>query len=183
MEVAASSRKLSFYDPATGWVPLCYADTFVRQNISGVSRLLIASASNSVDLLVQLVGFYAGPFQLVYLLVTPPEEQEPARFEVSEVGADCLVGFLTDFREFLSTDARHHVWIHSSGGGTLILDEHDWIYAYGSLDALASFLEGNGFVEGMPELPYPHIHHEREELDGELGRALAAFEWKASKLS
>ncbi|HLP00204.1 MAG TPA: hypothetical protein VK171_16525 [Fimbriimonas sp.] len=183
MEIADSSRKLSYYDPASGWVPLRYADTFVRQNISGVSRLLIASSSNSVDLLSELISFYSGPFQLVYLLVTPPEDQEPARFEVSDVSAETLIGFLSEFREFLSTDGRHHVWIHSSAGGTLILDEHDWIYAYGSLDALSGFLTERGFGEGMPELPYPHIHHEREELDGELDRLLGAFDWKASKLS
>lgn len=183
MEVADPSRKLSFYDPQRGWVPLCYPNTFAQQNISGVARLLIATADNSIELMRELLAFYEGPFQLVYLLVTPPEDQDPTRYEIVDVSHEKIDQFLTEFRGFLSTDGRHHVWIHAASGGTLILDEHDWIYAYGSLDAISCFLKGRGFGEGAPELPFPHVHHERNDLDAELVRVLGWCDWKSSRLS
>ena len=163
---------------------MTYKNCFVKQSISGVNRILIAKEGSSTALLSNLLGFYSEPFRLAYLLVTPPDGFQPMKYEVDGLTSDDVQGFLNHYRAFLEGDARHHVWIHSaSGGGTLICDEHDWIYAYGSQEQVETYLVSRGFELEMPEIPFPHLHNESSSNDDVMRKLLAHYEWKAQPVS
>ena len=163
---------------------MTYKDCFVKQSISGVNRILIANHGSSTDLLSNLLAFYPSPYRLAYLLVTPPEGFQPMKYEVEGLTAENVNEFLNHFRAFIEGDARHHIWIHSaSGGGTLICDEHDWIYAYGSQEQIETYLASRGFQLEMPEIPFPHLHNESSSNDAVMRELLAHFEWKAQPVS
>jgi hypothetical protein len=120
----------------------------------------------------------------VYMLVTPPDGYEPCRYEVEGLEGNEVDAFLSRFRDFLSSDARHHVWIHAkTSGGTLIYDEHDWIYCYGSLPQISEWLEGQGFREGMPEIPFPHLHNENAANDEVMKQVLTSLPWKVAPVA
>lgn len=163
---------------------MTYRDCFVKQSISGVNRILIATSGSSMDLMGQLLDFYPSPYRLVYLLVTPPEGFQPMKYEIEGLEAKGVQDFFNQYRPFLEGDARHHIWIHSaSGGGTLICDEHDWVYAYGALDQVEAFLISRGFEPEMPEIPFPHLHNESSSNDAVMRELLGHFDWKAHPVS
>jgi hypothetical protein len=90
---------------------------------------------------------------------------------------------LDRFGAFLAGDARHDVWLHSAGGGTVVLDRFNMIYEYGPLDDFAALLERGGVRRGaLPEVPYPHALHYHEMWDGAERDALAAFGWRITPL-
>ncbi len=162
---------------------MTYKDCFVKQSISGVNRILIANQGSSIDLLNHLLVFYPEPYRLAYLLVTPPEGFQPMKYEVEGLTADNVNQFLNQYRAFLEGDARHHIWIHSASGGTLICDEHDWIYAYGSQEQIETHLVSRGFELEMPEIPFPHLHNESSSNDPVMKKLLSHFDWKAQPVS
>jgi hypothetical protein len=163
---------------------MTYKDCFVKQSISGVNRILIANEGSSTELMSNLLAFYAEPFKLAYLLVTPPEGFQPMKYEVEGLSIDEINQFLKEYHAFLEGDARHHIWVHSgAGGGTLICDEHDWVYAYGSQDQVETFLHSRGFQLEMPEIPFPHLHNESSANDDIMRRLLGHFDWKAHPVS
>ena len=162
---------------------MTYQDCFVKQSISGVNRILMATSGSSTGLMTELLKFYPEPYRLAYLLVTPPDGFQPMKYEVDDLSFHEVSQFFDSFRGFLEGDARHHVWLHSAGAGTLICDEHDWIYAYGSLDSVSHHLESRKFSEGMPEIPFPHLHNESSANDPVMRALLGHFDWKAHPVS
>jgi len=163
---------------------MTYKDCFVKQSISGVNRILIANEGSSTELMSNLLAFYAEPFKLAYLLVTPPEGFQPMKYEIEGLTTGEINQFLIQFRAFLEGDARHHIWVHSAvGGGTLICDEHDWVYAYGALDHVETFLSRQGFAQEIPEIPFPHLHNESSANDPIMKDLLGHFDWKAHPVS
>jgi hypothetical protein len=176
------TSKLGAWDPEKGWVPLVNKDCFVKQSISGVNRILIATSGSSTGLLTKLLEHYPEPYRLAYLLVTPPEGFQPMKYEIEGLSAHQVKAFFAHFQNFLEGDARHHIWLHSTGG-TLICDEHDWIYAYGALDQVESFMVSGGFQIEKPEIPFPHLHNESSANDLVMKELLQHFEWKAQPVS
>lgn len=175
--------KLGFWNPDSGWVPVVQEDRFQHQSISGVRRILISTSGDPLELMSKLLGIYASPYRLSYFIVSASEGTQASKYELSGLSADELASILVRYREFLRTDARHHLWVHATGGGTLIYDEHDWIYAYGSQSEISTYLGGLGFVESAPEIPFPHLHNEPRENDSVLSELLSAFDWKKSNVA
>jgi hypothetical protein len=170
--------KLGAWDPSTGWVPVLHQNLYHAQNISGVNRLLISTSGDPLTLLKQLLNFYGEPYRFSYFLINATESGTPTRYELSLLNRESLVGILDSYATLLRSDARHHIWIHASGGGTLIYDEHDWIYAYGSQSEIVEHLQSLGFADGIPEIPFPHLHNEDRSLDAEQEKMLEAYDWK-----
>lgn len=175
--------KLGAWDPVNGWSPIHWNNTFAKESISGVGRLLVAP-KEPLDFVSQILGFYGERFRLVYLLVSPPDGFEFARYEVASLSNDEVQAFLSEFGDFLSRDARHHVWIHAlDGGGTIIWDEHDWVYLYGHLGAAQDFLSSKSFYEGKPEIPFPHLHNEDPAQTPAMVKLLGALPWVQTPVS
>ena len=175
--------KLGAWDPVNGWSPVSWADTYSQESISGVSRLLVAPRK-PLELVLQVLGVYGERFRLVYLLVTPPDGYEFARYELDSLSLTEARALLEEFGEFLGRDARHHVWIHAlDSGGTIIWDEHDWVYCYGHLGSVSALLKDKAFTEGKPEIPFPHLHNEDPEQTPEMERLLTALPWVQTPVS
>lgn len=178
------ASKLGAWDPENGWTPVIYENCFQKQSISGVHRILIATAGSTTNLVSDLLQFFPPPYRLAYLLVTPPDGFDPMKYEVEGLTANHIGEFFGRFRPFLEGDARHHLWIHSEGGkGTIICDEHDWIYVYGSLESVESFLNEREFGESMPTIPFPHLHNESSANDAVMNELLRHFEWTKHPVS
>jgi hypothetical protein len=64
-----------------------------------------------------------------------------------------------------------------------IWDEHDWVYLYGHLTSASSFLKTEGFTEGKPDIPFPHLHNEDPDQTSEMERLLAALPWVHTPVS
>ena len=149
-----------------------------------MGRILMATSGSSTTLVSDLLNFYPGPYRLAYLLVTPPEGFEPMKYEIDGVEADTIHGFFDHFRTFLESDARHHIWVHAErSGGTIICDEHDWIYAYGNLSAIEQSLIKKGFINDLPTIPFPHLHNESSSNDSAMRELLGHFDWTAHPVS
>ncbi len=175
--------KLGAWDPINAWSPVTWADNFTHESISGVSRLLVAPRQ-PLDFVSKVLSVYGERFRLVYLLVTPPDGYKFSRYEIEQITLNDVQSLLLEFGEFLGRDARHHVWLHAlDGGGTIIWDEHDWVYLYGHLNSATQFLETEGFTEGKPEIPFPHLHNEDPEQTPEMERLLAALPWVQTPVS
>jgi hypothetical protein len=178
------TSKLGAWDPNKGWVPVTYSNCYQEQCISGVHRILIATSGSTTQLVVDLLAFFPGPYRLVYLLVTPPEGFEPMKYEKENLSQRDLRELLETYKDFLESDARHHLWIHSEGaGGTIICDEHDWVYAYGNIEAVKQYLIENDFADQAPEIPFPHLHNESNSNDPMMQKLLNHFDWKAQPVS
>jgi hypothetical protein len=175
--------KLGTWDPERGWVPVQQGNRFQYQNISGVKRILISTENDPLGLISDLLEFYSSPFRFSYFIVSSTDVGEPSKYELQGLSREQLTHILNQFSEFFRSDARHHLWIHATGGGTLIYDEHDWIYAYGSQNEIASFLTGTGFEEKPPEIPFPHLHNEPRENDVRMRELLNSYEWKKSNVA
>lgn len=175
--------KLGAWDPVNGWSPIHWANTYVQESISGVSRLLVAP-QRPLEFVKNVLDIYGERFRLVYLLVTPPDGYDFARYEIDSLSLEQVQSFLTEFGDFLGRDARHHIWLHAlDGGGTIIWDEHDWVYLYGHLGSVTQLLQDRNFTEGKPEIPFPHLHSEDPAQNLEMQRLLAALPWVQTPVS
>jgi len=76
----------------------------------------------------------------------------------------------------LRADSGRSVSRGRDGGG------HDRLYGYGPIDRYSDKLASLGFIEGQPEIPAPHEHHYRAELDWLAKEVMAAFEWSHTPL-
>jgi hypothetical protein len=175
--------KLGAWDPANGWTPVRYSKQFCAETISGFPRLLVATDGDALGLFLRLAEIYEGPFRVGYLLVSPPVGYEPSRYELDGVSHLELTELVLEYQDFLRCDARHHLWLNAAGGGTLILDEHDWLYSYGRNEAVESYLRPLGFEPGKPELPFPHIHNESSENTPAMEKLLASRPWRRGNVS
>lgn len=130
-----------------------------------------------------MVGCLQPPYSLLYVLHTPGGEARPGRYQSPPLTLAQVDDFLARFGPFLSGDARFDLWAHSrSDKATLVWDRHNQLFGYGPIDRLSSKLASLGFVPGDPQVPAPHEHHYREELDALAAEVLTAFDWVHSPL-
>jgi hypothetical protein len=149
------------------------------ERTTGPARLIIAPASNHVDLLLALAQCWRGPFWVLYVLVVERGGGQAGRYQTPEpLRFAALEAFLTEYQHFLEGDARHAVWVASAAGeGTLVYDRHNVIYAYGPLEQFEDVLTARHIRREPVEFPVPHSHHYRPEFDAAERRLLAAFDW------
>jgi hypothetical protein len=134
-------------------------------------------------LILNLAADLRAPFSILYVLHTPRGGSNYGRYESPALDRVLVTNFFQQFGEFIATDARHDVWLHSHpDDATLVWDRHDLIYAYGPLDAFEKVLEAIGFrlAEAVP-IPSPHAHNYHEQWDSS-ERQLVALGWTASPL-
>jgi hypothetical protein len=175
-----------------GWLPdekdeelYEYANIWAREKTSGPDRLVIAPRAHYTQLLQTLTECIHEPFQLLYVLVVPHGGEPVGRYqsEYSFIRTQ-LQEFLTSYSNFFEQDARHNLWIRSeSGGGLLVYDRHNVIYAYGPLDRFIPALTSSGLAESEEvRFPSPHTHHYHAEFDIQEKRLLQSEQWIISPL-
>lgn len=160
------------------WVAYTHRPVFTADE-----RIVAGVPGSNPALFRHLVGCLEPPYYLLYVLHTPRGEGEPGRYQSPAISRSQIDGFLTTFAALLSGDGRFDLWVHSSlSGGTLVWDRHDRLFGYGPVDRLSDKLTSLGFIEGHPEIPVPHQHYYRAELDSLAKGGMAAFEWSYATL-
>jgi len=107
------------------------------------------------------------PFGVLYVLLvsrcgnTPGRYQSPYPTDRAETS-----GFLKTYRDYFEQDGRHHIWITSlQTQDTLVYDQHNLIYAYGSLNAVQMSLDVQGLTFASVGIPSPHTHRYHPAFD------------------
>lgn len=158
--------------------PFRHAEIYAREETSGPDRLRIGGGERPVALLEDLATLLAEPLFVLVVLSVPRGGSQAGRYESDALTLDELTAFLAEFDVLFADDARTALWVGSTTGeGLLVLDEHDLVYAYGSLAAFAGRLSARGFEHGLPAAPDPHEHHYNSELD-DFERRLTARDWR-----
>lgn len=166
--------------------PVAYDRVWVEEQTTGPARMRIAATQDGVSLLLALAKCWSGPLGMLYVLMVPRRGmRQPGRYQSpTPLSMGQVQGFLTRFREFIERDGRHHVWVASlDGRGTLVLDKHGWIWAYGDLDGYRAILRDAGYIEGELILPVPHVHHYHERYDLDEEAVFQYWEWKQFPLA
>jgi len=124
------------------------------------------------------------PFGILYLLLASRCGHQTGRYQIKvPMERDRLRGFLTDFRDYLEGDGRHHLWIASLDGiSQVIYDNHNVIYAYGDLEAFAEIARRRKMIEQQVRFPVPHTHCYNAIFDSEEDRIFNEYEWIRSPL-
>lgn len=157
-----------------------YQNTWSREKTTGPDRLIIAPASNHIDLMVNLMEDTSGPFGFLYVLLVGFCDQPTGRYESPyAVEMREAVAFLREFTEFFENDGRHHLWVMSlKDQSTLVYDQHNQIYAYGQLDPWIQRLERLGFQMGDTSIPYPHTHGFNPKRDEFQEKLMSRWTWR-----
>lgn len=161
-----------------------HADVYEWQRTAGPARLCIAPDGRFVPLLLALAHCWRGPYWVLYVLTVPRGGGEAGRYQIPEpVNFTALQSFLDEHRPFLEGDGRHALWVASAAGeGTLVYDRHNVLYAYGPLEQYEDVLRAWSVRRGDVEIPVPHSHHYRAELDAGEAKLLAAYDWMRTPL-
>jgi hypothetical protein len=159
-----------------------HLNRFSEETTSGVPRLAIGSTS-PLPVFLKLAAVLKPPFDVLYILHTSRCDNELGRYQSPPIDASTFEAFTTKFADFLSTDGRHDLWLHSrSPEGTVAWDRHNLIYAYGPLDRFADVLRAEGLIEGVVSLPTLHTHHYHACFDDDERGILQYVDWTRSPL-
>jgi hypothetical protein len=160
-----------------------YSPVFRLETTSAGTQRLVAGASGSdAEIFKRLCSCLKAPYFVLYVLIVP-RGGEDGRYQSPLLEEDQLQSFLSQFSDFFSKDARHAIWVHSpESTATLIWDQHNLIYGYGSLDCYVSELRALGFSPGDPKIPAPHMHCYHADFDADQNALLNKFEWTRSEL-
>ena len=172
------------YLSGTEWIEHSFAPQFTRAEMQdGSSRIVAGVPHGDTDIFERLVSSLKPPYFLLYILHTPRGEGEAGRYQSPTLSLEQLHSFILKFKPFLSGDGRFDIWAHSpSENATVIWDRHNMLYAYGPMEKFSKVLRSLGFDAGKPEIPGPHAHNYRKELDSYANEMLTIFDWSWSPL-
>jgi hypothetical protein len=161
-----------------------YGNVFAHEVYPDWSRVTIGANEHQVRLMLEIARQWAGPFGILYVLVSPRLGHEAARYQSAQpCSYDDLELFAYTFEEYFEQDSRHHLWvIDIRTNSRLVYDDHDHIYSYGNDDEVVSLLKAKGFSEGNVQIPIPHQHRYNPEHDDSEDEIMEYWEWIASPL-
>jgi hypothetical protein len=172
------------YLSGTEWIAHSFAPRFASTKMpDGSGRIVAGVPQGDTEIFERLVSSLEPPYLLLYILHTPRGEGVSGRYQSPPLSVGQLHSFISKFKPFLSGDARFDIWAHSpSEHATVVWDRHNMLYAYGPTENFSKVLRSLGFDGGEPEIPAPHTHHYRKELDGYARELLTIFDWSWSPL-
>jgi hypothetical protein len=172
------------YLSGTEWIEHSFPPQFTcAESSDGTTRIVAGVPHGDTEIFEHLVSALEPPYFLLYVLHTPRGEGGAGRYQSPKLSLEQLRMFITRFRPFLSADARFDIWAHSPAeNATVVWDRHNMLYAYGPLEKFSSLLRSLGFDAGELQVPDPHAHNYRQELDSYAKELLAVFEWSRSPL-
>ena len=174
------------YQSDTEWKKHSFARIYeyeCSESSEGVPRIVAGAPNGEAAFFKRLTLCLNPPYYLLYVLHTPRGEGDPGRYQSPSLSAGQLCEFIERFKLFLSADARFDIWAYSpSENATVVWERHNLIYAYGRLDKISTELSSMGFSTGEVNIPFPHQHHYRHEMDEEAKSLLTFCEWSYSPL-
>lgn len=170
-----------------GNVEYRHANTFVRERVKGVTRVICAPAADHLSLLLDLARESWGDQHLLMyvLVVSRSEPGREGRYQAPRpLSHHALERFVALYGAFLANDGRHHLWLASPPNGeqTLVYDRHNIIYCYGNPRLHERVAVRHGLSEGPVDISFVHTHHYHEEFDQQQSRLLSEFDWIFSPL-
>jgi hypothetical protein len=103
------------------WVAYSHPATF---ELDG--RILAGVPDSDPRVLASLMGVLQEPLRLLYVLHTPRGEAAAGRYESPDLSMEEARDFMSRFAEFMSSDGRFDLWVHSmTDNATLVWDRHD----------------------------------------------------------
>jgi len=171
-------HKFSSFD-GSEWREHRYPNLWQRECTSGPDRLVIAAYGDHIELMIELTRRMAEPFGILYVLVTPRGAGREGRYQNPEpVSREQMEEFLREFKSFFEGDGRHHIWITSiPDDSTIVYDQHNVFFVYGSLEDFVAELSSRGFTEGPVGFPAPHGHGFDPRNDSDEDRILRYWQW------
>ena len=165
------------------WTPNEYARSFWVEETSGPLRIVAAVSDAQIETMLNLATVLSGPFLILWVLHTSLTGAVPGRYQSPPITFDDVRATVQRYIELFEQDGRSDIWIHCANPeATLVLDQHDWIYAYGPLEKFEAVLLADGFTYGQVTIPSPHAHEFHAEFD-DLERAMRTeFEWTITEL-
>jgi len=166
------------------WVEHSFPPVYrVSQSNEQVQRLVAGVPAGDSEVFRRLVTCLEPPYSLLYVLHTPRGEGDAGRYQSPALPLGEFKAFVSRFKRFLSQDARFDIWARSATEqATVVWDRHNQVFAYGPLHRFESELRALGFSRGNLEVPIPHEHHYRAELDVLARELIRAFRWAYSPL-
>ncbi len=161
--------------------PHVYPNVWERQRTKGPDRLVIAPSADHVGLMLRLAETWrASGYFVLYVLILSRIGKDEGRYECPHaLTFDELVAFVGQYGSFLESDGRHHFWIGSvDGQGTLVYDNHNVIYAYGSVDEYIDVLNVQGLTEAPVRFPNPHLPNYHPQNDVSEEAIVAHWAWR-----
>ena len=161
-----------------------YDDRWELEHTTGPERIVVAPSKDHIDLLLQLSSSWKDFRTILYILLTSRCDNKLGRYESPFLTEIQLNNFLKGYKDFLQSDARHHLWIglvHSKE--LLVYDQHNVIYCYGDIENYKKELQKKGFSEGPVTFPSPHIHSYHPNNDPYELMILKEWDWKWSPLA
>jgi len=162
-----------------------YGDRYFRQPSGDTHRLVIGTSGSNIQLLDALAAVYGQQqYFALYVLLLSHAGRPPGRYQSPIIANhEDLQVFLYSFQEFFEGDGRHHLWIGSPGcSDLLVYDQHDVVFAYGSIDIFEEVLIERGFTEEEFWFPSPHSHSFDPANVREEDAVLACFDWQFFEL-
>jgi len=161
-------------------VPAVYA---MPTEQSPVQRIVAGASTKDRRVFRALVRILESPMFLLYVLHTPRGEGDAGRYQSPALSRADVESFLARFEDYLCTDARFDLWVHSPAkDATVVWDRHDVIHAYGPLAHFEREMLALGFEPGALPQGQEHAHHYRAECDDDACAVLAAFDWTRTEL-
>ena len=153
-----------------------YGKVYEKEN----DRLKIATDENQIGILINLVDCLNPPFYVLYVLIVSRLGNKIGRYQSSLFESkEELFSFLNEYKLYLETDARHHLWIGAiDNSGLLVYDQHNVVYAYGNIDEYKNILNENNYIMKSFDFPTPHSHYYHPENDIYEERILSALDWQ-----
>jgi len=166
------------------WVEYSHTAVFEHHTTdSGTARLRIGVPAGDVEILRSLTRCMEQPYYILYVLLTPRGEGDAGRYQSPLVERAQLDAFLSRYADYLRSDGRFALWVHSpTSQATLVWDHHNLLYAYGPLPRFEETLRAMGFAPGQASMSVPHAHNYHPECDADAAAILAHFEWRHSEL-
>ncbi len=162
-------------------MPNVYERVWWQEETTGPSRIVAAVSDDQIGTIFKLAQCAAEPFLLLWVLHTPRGGSERGRYQSPPLTLNESELLLFKYRELFEQDGRSDIWIHAQTPDvTLVLDQHDLVYAYGPTQAFVSRL--SGFRPGRTSIPFPHAHNYHAQFDGLERMFVAELEWHVSQL-
>ncbi len=141
--------------------PYRLGNHFSRVNVGERNRIEIRTLGSPVALLREFVETWSPPYTLLYILVTPQNEQRDGRYQFEPFESfDTFDDFLIEYWDFFEQDGRHHIWVFAPESDALVVyDRHEILYVYGDEKNVLSKLRQKDFDEREIKIPVPHAHH------------------------
>ena len=156
--------------------PFHHAELFARDSTAGTERLRVGGGEDSPHVMAILASLLAEPLWL--LVVNRGRVHAEGRYESTPSSLAEVLEFVAEYHDLFAHDSRADLWIGSvATDGLLVLDEHDFVFAYGDLDAFAAELRAHGYQDGSIELPFPHVHRFLHEFDALEASLVSRPDW------